>query len=137
MSQLNLSKKSIFLLILPALIIGLFGLVIDIISVIRLSITGRGFITASAIFLPFTVSTIIFAFLLVGIIHLTNLRNKAAIIGLSMFIMLLNMITVVYLGDVVGGIAGEFYCLVYLAGFIPALIVGFIYGKIITSKIVI
>ena len=90
----------------------------------------------SAVCIPLAFSTAIFAFLLIGIIHLSNLRDKHAIIGLSMFVMFLNVVTLVFLGDVVAGIAGEFYFLLYGIGLLPALILGYLYGKIISSKLV-
>jgi hypothetical protein len=78
--------------------------------------------------LRFTFSIPLFLFLLLSIIHLSKIRNGVAIIALSTLCALACMILTFMSYSLQYGDPSDMWGLVYIVGFIPALLIGSLFG---------
>jgi hypothetical protein len=84
----------------------------------------------------FTVAFPFFVLLLIIVIHLFRIKNKAVIIISSVvFSVLLMAFTFWFYAKKLGSQPTEFYGLIYVIGFVPALIVGLTYGLVIGNRL--
>lgn len=84
----------------------------------------------------FTIAFPFFVLLLIIVIHLFRLKNKAIIILSSVvFSVLFMAFTFWFYAKKLGGPPTEFYALIYIIGFVPALIIGLTYGLVIANRL--
>lgn len=84
----------------------------------------------------FTIAFPFFLLFLIIVIHLFRIKNKAVIIMSSVvFAVLFMALTFWSYVKKVGSPPTEFYGLIYIAGFVPALIIGFTYGLVIAKRL--
>lgn len=119
MSTIRLRKDSLIILIISSLLLG-FLLDLRILA---------GTAWLFSLSLPLS----LFFFLLV--IHLTRLKNKILIIVLSILSAVACMIATFVLYELRHGQPDEFWGLVYIIGFIPALLIGLFWGLYISYVI--
>jgi hypothetical protein len=82
----------------------------------------------------FSITTPAYLLLLIILIHLLRIKNKAIITAIAMVGSVLFMgLTFWFYEEKLGSQPTEFYALIYVAGLIPALIIGLIYGLVVAS----
>ena len=81
----------------------------------------------------FSIAVPAYLLLLIFVIHLLRIKNKAIVSAIAMVGSVLFMGLVFWLyAEKLGSQPTEFYGLIYVAGFIPALIIGLIYGLVVS-----